>query len=415
MVASGCASAATVAVARSRVAPASTRATSGTSSSSSHARGDPTASKLGLRARGAEFARAGASGAIGRRRHVAAVATDGAVGDSSPSPSSFLESIPAMPPSQLEEKYLMGSAAEREHWFPVAFAGELDETTMIPFDLFNVPWVAFRDEKGLAGCIKDECAHRACPVSLGKLVDGKVQCPYHGWEYGTNGECVKMPSIKKLLPNVYVDAAPTVERDGLLCVWAGRWGADASASAASKLPDFAPPAGFAVMAEVTVEIPMDADEVLARLMAPGGRDAAAETVAFERVNVELSDDVFPKIVAGALRALRKPVPREVSFHPGRVIESTVGLEGGPGNWNIHQMHAVLPARPGRARVLFRISTDFVALPELARSIGGQVWANLAEMVLHEQLEQARPAGGGGEANAAAAASYEEWMREVSAN
>ena len=59
------------------------------------------------------------------------------------------------------------------------------------------------------------------------------------------------------------------------------------------------------------------------------------------------------------------------------------------------MHAVLPTRPGRARVLFRISTDFVVLPELAGSIGGQVWANLAEMVLHEQLEHVRPAGGGG--------------------
>ena len=109
MVASGCASAATVACARSRVAPASTRATSGTSSSS-YARGDPTASKVGLRARSAEFARTGASGAIARRRHVAAVATDGAVGDSGPSRSSFLESIPALPPSQLEEKFLMGSA-----------------------------------------------------------------------------------------------------------------------------------------------------------------------------------------------------------------------------------------------------------------------------------------------------------------
>ena len=115
-----------------------------------------------------------------------------------------------------------------------------------------------------------------------------------------------------------------------------------------------------------MEIPMDADEVLARLMAPGGRASAAEMVAFERVNVELSDDVFPKMVAGALRALRTPVPREVSFHPGRVIESTVGLEGGPGNWNIHQMHAVLPTRPGRARVLFRISPDlaWLCLPAL---------------------------------------------------
>ena len=37
------------------------------------------------------------------------------------------------------------------------------------------------------------------------------------------------------------------------------------------------------------------------------------------------------------------------------------------------------------------------------------------MVLHEQLEHVRPAGGGGRRNAVAAASYKEWMREVSAN
>ena len=61
------------------------------------------------------------------------------------------------------------------------------------------------------------------------------------------------------------------------------------------------------MAEVTVEIPMDADEVLARLMAPGGRASAAEMVAFERVNVELSDDVFPQDGGGG--ASRAPHAR----------------------------------------------------------------------------------------------------------
>ena len=150
-----------------------------------------------------------------------------------------------MPPAQMEEQFLTGTNAERAHWFPVAFAAGLDETTMIPFDLFNVPWVMFRDADGNAGCIKDECAHRACPLSLGKLVNGKAQCPYHGWEYTTGGECVKMPSIKKMLPGVYVDAAPVVERDGFLYLWAGKWEPGIEDEVLAKVPrrSLAPPEG----------------------------------------------------------------------------------------------------------------------------------------------------------------------------
>ena len=39
-------------------------------------------------------------------------------------------------------------------------------------------WVLFRDENGAAACVKDECAHRACPLSLGAVVAGRLQCPY---------------------------------------------------------------------------------------------------------------------------------------------------------------------------------------------------------------------------------------------
>lgn len=39
-------------------------------------------------------------------------------------------------------------------------------------------WVLFRDENGAAACVRDECAHRACPLSLGSVVDGRLQCPY---------------------------------------------------------------------------------------------------------------------------------------------------------------------------------------------------------------------------------------------
>jgi hypothetical protein len=34
---------------------------------------------------------------------------------------------------------------------------------------------AARDADGRPSCIRDECAHRACPLSVGRVVDGKVR------------------------------------------------------------------------------------------------------------------------------------------------------------------------------------------------------------------------------------------------
>jgi chlorophyllide a oxygenase len=49
----------------------------------------------------------------------------------------------------------------------------------VPFELFGQAWVLFRDAAGRPACVLDECAHRACPLSLGRVVDGCLECPYH--------------------------------------------------------------------------------------------------------------------------------------------------------------------------------------------------------------------------------------------
>lgn len=314
------------------------------------------------------------------RRHVAFVSADGAVDDvpsssaseqqmavsstatrqSGASTSSVLNSLPAIPPSQLEEEYLMGSRLEREQWFPVAFASDLGEGTMIPFDLFNVPWVAFRDEKGQAGCVKDECAHRACPISLGKLVEGKVQCPYHGWEYTTGGECVKMPSIKKLLPDVFVDAAPVVERDGLLRVWAGKWSTDMDVQQAAlqKLDSkaLACPDRFTTMAEVTVELEMEAHEVMERLMDLAGRSTSTEKVDFTRIDAAIAnDDVFSQ------NHRRSVAVAKNGFTEGNLVPPVTGFG--------------ITSRPGRRR-------RGLEHPPNARGVAVQAW-EVQSAVPHE--------------------------------
>ncbi len=54
----------------------------------------------------------------------------------------------------------------QDFWFPVAFSSQLKEGAMVTMELFGQPWVLFRDAQGLPSCVKDACAHRACPLSL---------------------------------------------------------------------------------------------------------------------------------------------------------------------------------------------------------------------------------------------------------
>lgn len=123
----------------------------------------------------------------------------------------------------------------------------LRDTTHLPA---TCPPAPFRDASGAASCIKDECAHRACPLSLGKVIDGKVSCAYHGWEFDSDGACTKMPSTKHCR-GVGVAALPTVEKDGFVWVWPGD-------AAPTQVPDFSkPPEGYQVHAEVMVEVPVE--------------------------------------------------------------------------------------------------------------------------------------------------------------
>ena len=121
---------------------------------------------------------------------------------------------------------------------------------MVPFELFDETWVMFRDEQGNAACVKDQCAHRACPLSIGKVVDGNIECAYHGWQFRGDGECVKMPSTTQCR-NVAVAALPCIEKDGFVWIWPG------DGVPATTIPDFTrPPAGYDIHAEIMVEVPV---------------------------------------------------------------------------------------------------------------------------------------------------------------
>jgi phenylpropionate dioxygenase-like ring-hydroxylating dioxygenase large terminal subunit len=84
--------------------------------------------------------------------------------------------------------------------------------------------VFWRDGTGRVSCLRDKCPHRGVELSKGQVVDGHIQCPFHGFEYDASGACVLIPANGRnaRVPKVFrAHSYPTYEAHGFIWVW---WG-----------------------------------------------------------------------------------------------------------------------------------------------------------------------------------------------
>ncbi|MBS1881355.1 MAG: aromatic ring-hydroxylating dioxygenase subunit alpha [Actinobacteria bacterium] len=79
------------------------------------------------------------------------------------------------------------------YWHPIAESSDLTEQPK-RFQLLGTELVGFRGPKGVS-VFRDLCIHRGAALSLGWVTDGCITCPYHGWQYDSEGNCVKIPAL----------------------------------------------------------------------------------------------------------------------------------------------------------------------------------------------------------------------------
>lgn len=85
--------------------------------------------------------------------------------------------------------------------------------------------VFWRDESGQVSCLRDKCPHRGVELSKGHVVNGHIQCPFHGFEYDVSGRAVFIPANGRNGPVPKVLRAqsyPTYEAYGFIWVWWGQ-------------------------------------------------------------------------------------------------------------------------------------------------------------------------------------------------
>jgi phenylpropionate dioxygenase-like ring-hydroxylating dioxygenase large terminal subunit len=123
----------------------------------------------------------------------------------------------------------------RNTWYVAMFSGDLAAGQLMHRTILNEPILFYRKEDGGVAAITDRCSHRFVPLSLGKLLPGdRVQCIYHGVEFGPDGRCVKNPHGKGVIPGpLHLKNYPVVERHSLIWIWMGDRKADPS-----TIPDY---------------------------------------------------------------------------------------------------------------------------------------------------------------------------------
>ncbi len=80
-------------------------------------------------------------------------------------------------------------------WYVAAESAELTAVKPLARTILGETLALFRGKDGAPTAFPDRCLHRAGKLSKGWVVDGCLQCPYHGWVYDAKGSLCEIPSM----------------------------------------------------------------------------------------------------------------------------------------------------------------------------------------------------------------------------
>lgn len=261
-------------------------------------------------------------------------------------------------------------------WYALADSASVGRD-LLGVRALNRPVLLYRTTDGRAVALEDRCAHRAYPLSLGRLDGDVVRCGLCGFGYAPDGACVAVPSQPQVPLGARVAALPVAERDGLVWVWLGEPGR----SVRHRVPELPwltgdgwgvvggqreVDAGYLVLhenfADVT-QVPFVAPEIAPSVL---GGQAPDLTVEVTETTVTLRRTFPPAPLPGWQASLVGAAAGDdyATAHAGFFLSpaawvdhwDVTGPDGSRARLRFTQL--VTPVEAGRSRVLWRVSRDF---------------------------------------------------------
>ena len=116
-------------------------------------------------------------------------------------------------------------------WYFGALGEQLKPGQHLNIELLGQPILLARGFDGEVFALRDICPHRGILLSTGRLLekDGQtqVECPYHGWRFGSDGKCAGIPSLTKQqsltrdLSKIKTKNFHVCEQQGLIWIYQG--------------------------------------------------------------------------------------------------------------------------------------------------------------------------------------------------
>lgn len=139
----------------------------------------------------------------------------------------------------------------RELWTGVALDRQIQPASSNPVILDGQALAVWRGEDGPVRVWEDRCPHRGMRLSFGFVRGNTLRCIYHGWAYGTDGQCVEIPAHPALTPpkTICASSYPAETRYGIV------WTTLGDAADGAAIPDLGPDEGWEPVRSLFVQAP----------------------------------------------------------------------------------------------------------------------------------------------------------------
>ena len=86
-------------------------------------------------------------------------------------------------------------------------------------EIFGSKLVVFQQQDGSLAILDGYCPHMGADLGTGRIIEGSVACPFHGWEWNGKGECSHIPYSSRIPRKARTKSWPVMEQNQQLFVY----------------------------------------------------------------------------------------------------------------------------------------------------------------------------------------------------
>ncbi len=105
-------------------------------------------------------------------------------------------------------------------WFSIGSTADIVTGQINTFSFFGRELIAFRNRDNRICVLNAYCVHLGAHLGVGgRLEADGIVCPFHGWRYNSEGQCVDIPYSDHIPERGRIHAYPAIEWAGLIIVY----------------------------------------------------------------------------------------------------------------------------------------------------------------------------------------------------